>query len=110
MYIMPENSSGKEGGEKGGMYLSKGKEKVSEMSKAAKQKRAAVPALLFACLTAAGAAFGSGNLFSAANGIVCLALFLLLGINGAICGRETLRRWERCTCCSPPFRLFLPES
>ena len=41
-------------------------------------KRAAVPALLFACLTAAGAAFGSGNLFSAANGIVCLALFLLL--------------------------------
>lgn len=41
-------------------------------------KRAAVPALLFACLTAAGAAFGSGNLFPAANGIVCLVLFLLL--------------------------------
>ena len=31
-------------------------------------------------------------------------------INVAICGRETPRRWERCTCCSPPFRLFLPES
>ena len=41
-------------------------------------KRAAVPALLFACLTAAGAVFGSGNLFPAANGIVCLVLFLLL--------------------------------
>ena len=41
-------------------------------------KRAAVPALLFACLTAAGAAFGSGNLFPAENGIVCLVLFLLL--------------------------------
>lgn len=45
MYIMPENSSGKEGGEKSGMYLSKGKEKVSEMSKAAKQKQYRTPFL-----------------------------------------------------------------
>ena len=41
-------------------------------------KRAAAPALLFAGLTAAAEAFGSGSLLPAANGIVCLALFLLL--------------------------------
>ena len=41
-------------------------------------KRAAALALLFACLAAAAAAFENGNLLPAANGIVCLALFLLL--------------------------------
>ncbi len=41
-------------------------------------KRAAAPALLFSCLTAAAAVFERGSLFFAANGIVCLALFLLL--------------------------------
>ena len=41
-------------------------------------KRAAAPALLFSCLTAAAAAFGSGSLLPVVNGIVCLALFLLL--------------------------------
>ena len=73
-------------------------------------KRAAVPALLFACLTAAAAAFENGSLLPAATGSSVWLCSFCWRINGAICGRETPRRWERCACCSPPFRLFLPES